>query len=52
MTLHLGTPPQPLLLVADTGSDLIWVSCSACKNCSTRPPHSAFLARHSSTFEP
>ncbi|GAA0163190.1 hypothetical protein LIER_19116 [Lithospermum erythrorhizon] len=52
ITLHLGTPPQPLLLVADTGSDLIWVTCSACKNCSTRPQHSAFLARHSSTFAP
>ncbi|KAI3817162.1 hypothetical protein L1987_10951 [Smallanthus sonchifolius] len=52
VTLHLGTPPQPLLLIADTGSDLIWVSCSACRNdCSaTRPPHSAFLARHSSSY--
>lgn len=52
VTLHLGTPPQPLLLVADTGSDLIWVTCSACRDdCSlTRPPHSAFLARHSSSY--
>nr|XP_043610715.1 aspartic proteinase nepenthesin-1 [Erigeron canadensis] len=52
VTLHLGTPPQPLLLIADTGSDLIWVACSACRNdCNaTRPPHSAFLARHSGSF--
>ncbi|KAK1416170.1 hypothetical protein QVD17_31958 [Tagetes erecta] len=52
VTLHLGTPPQPLLLIADTGSDLIWVTCSACRNnCSaTRPPHSAFLARHSTSY--
>ncbi|KAL8218594.1 hypothetical protein R6Q57_021967 [Mikania cordata] len=54
VTLHLGSPPQPLLLIADTGSDLIWVTCSACRsNCSaTRPPHTAFLARHSTTYCP
>lgn len=50
VSLSLGTPPQPLLLVADTGSDLIWATCSACRNCSSRKPNSAFLARHSSTF--
>ncbi|XP_004298308.1 PREDICTED: protein ASPARTIC PROTEASE IN GUARD CELL 2 [Fragaria vesca subsp. vesca] len=50
--LRLGSPPQPLLLVADTGSDLVWLRCSACKSCSRRLPGSAFLARHSSTFSP
>ncbi|KAL6190264.1 hypothetical protein ACLB2K_036662 [Fragaria x ananassa] len=50
--LLLGSPPQPLLLVADTGSDLVWLRCSACKSCSLRLPGSAFLARHSSTFSP
>ncbi|CAL8994880.1 unnamed protein product [Prunus brigantina] len=50
--LRLGTPPQSLLLVADTGSDLVWLTCSACTNCSNRDPGSAFLARHSSTFSP
>ncbi|KAJ4710582.1 Aspartyl protease family protein 2 [Melia azedarach] len=52
ISLHLGSPPQPLVLVADTGSDLIWLSCSACKNCSLRSPGSAFLARHSTSFSP
>ncbi|KAI5678679.1 hypothetical protein M9H77_09629 [Catharanthus roseus] len=52
VSLSIGTPPQPLLLIADTGSDLIWVTCSACRNCSHREPNSAFLARHSSTFSP
>lgn len=50
--LRVGSPPQKLLLVADTGSDLVWVRCSACRNCSNRSPGSAFLARHSATFEP
>lgn len=50
--LRIGSPPQNLLLVADTGSDLVWVKCSGCKNCTTHSPGSAFLARHSFTFSP
>ncbi|KAK8573211.1 hypothetical protein V6N13_100020 [Hibiscus sabdariffa] len=52
--LRLGSPPQPLLLVADTGSDLLWVTCSACRhNCSSfHSPGSTFLPRHSSSFSP
>ncbi|KAG7032480.1 Aspartic proteinase nepenthesin-2, partial [Cucurbita argyrosperma subsp. argyrosperma] len=52
VNLHLGTPPQSLLLVADTGSDLVWVKCSPCRNCSHHPPSSAFFPRHSSSFSP
>ncbi|KAG5059993.1 hypothetical protein JHK87_001022 [Glycine soja] len=49
--LRLGSPPQRLLLVADTGSDLLWVKCSACRrNCSSSI--SAFLPRHSTSFSP
>ena len=50
--LRIGSPPQSLLLVADTGSDLVWVKCSACRNCSAHRPGSEFLARHSRTFSP
>ncbi|GLU04795.1 hypothetical protein SLE2022_219260 [Rubroshorea leprosula] len=52
--LRLGSPPQSLLLVADTGSDLLWVTCSACRQkCSfLHPPGTVFLARHSSSFSP
>ncbi|XP_028789508.1 aspartyl protease family protein 2-like [Neltuma alba] len=52
VNLRIGSPPQSLLLVADTGSDLVWVKCSACRKCSGYRPGSAFLARHSSTFSP
>ncbi|KAG6398957.1 hypothetical protein SASPL_140429 [Salvia splendens] len=51
VSLHLGTPPQPLLLIADTGSDLTWVSCSACRrHCS--PNSAPFRPRRSATFCP
>ncbi|KAL6001669.1 hypothetical protein ACLOJK_007409 [Asimina triloba] len=49
---RIGSPPQTLLLVADTGSDLVWAKCSACRNCSRHAPGATFLARHSSTFSP
>ncbi|KAL2519140.1 Eukaryotic aspartyl protease family protein [Abeliophyllum distichum] len=50
VSLHLGTPPQRLLLVADTGSDLTWVTCSACRrHC---PSRATFFPRHSTTFSP
>ncbi|WCJ24621.1 Eukaryotic aspartyl protease family protein [Euphorbia peplus] len=52
VSLQIGSPPQEILLVADTGSDLVWVKCSACNNCSSHLPGSVFLPRHSSSFSP
>ncbi|XP_058108085.1 aspartyl protease family protein 2 [Magnolia sinica] len=49
---RVGSPPQTLLLVADTGSDLVWSKCSACRNCSRHAHATSFLPRHSSTFSP
>ncbi|ONM19434.1 hypothetical protein ZEAMMB73_Zm00001d004699 [Zea mays] len=40
MTFSVGTPPQKLSALADTGSDLIWVKCGACKRCA---PQGALL---------
>jgi len=36
--LFVGTPPQKILPVADTGSDLVWVNCSSCQNCGAFNP--------------
>ncbi|KAJ3695928.1 hypothetical protein LUZ60_001305 [Juncus effusus] len=29
----IGTPPQPVVLTVDTGSDLIWTQCQPCLTC-------------------
>ncbi|CAN6371485.1 unnamed protein product [Urochloa humidicola] len=34
MTFSVGTPPQKLSALADTGSDLVWLKCGPCKRCS------------------
>nr|CAD1827056.1 unnamed protein product [Ananas comosus var. bracteatus] len=31
--VSIGTPPQPLLLNLDTGSDLVWTQCQPCLSC-------------------
>ncbi|KAK2448875.1 aspartic proteinase [Trifolium repens] len=31
--VHLGTPPVEFYVQIDTGSDLLWVSCSSCNGC-------------------
>ncbi|CAN1233744.1 Aspartic proteinase CDR1 [Linum perenne] len=33
MNITLGTPPFPILAIADTGSDIIWTQCKPCSNC-------------------
>lgn len=48
MQISFGTPPVPFTAEADTGSDLIWLHCSACVtgNCSVFDPTA------SSTYQP
>ncbi|KQK19054.1 aspartic proteinase nepenthesin-1 [Brachypodium distachyon] len=31
--LSVGTPPRPVALTLDTGSDLVWTQCAPCLNC-------------------
>lgn len=33
MNISIGTPPFPILAIADTGSDLIWTQCNPCEEC-------------------
>ncbi|KAK9058210.1 hypothetical protein SSX86_023050 [Deinandra increscens subsp. villosa] len=39
MKISMGTPPQDIIGVADTGSDIIWTQCEPCSYCfnHTRP---------------
>ena len=34
--LAIGTPPQPVQLILDTGSDLVWTQCRPCPVCFSR----------------
>ncbi|KAF8094705.1 hypothetical protein N665_0355s0018 [Sinapis alba] len=33
MNVSLGTPPFPIMAIADTGSDLLWTQCKPCDDC-------------------
>ncbi|KAJ4802703.1 Eukaryotic aspartyl protease family protein [Rhynchospora pubera] len=33
VSIHLGTPTREVIAIADTGSDLIWVTCKPCADC-------------------
>ncbi|KAI3826879.1 hypothetical protein L1987_00938 [Smallanthus sonchifolius] len=49
MKISIGTPPQDIIGVADTGSDIIWTQCEPCSYCfnQTRP---IYRPRVSSTY--
>ncbi|ESQ44507.1 hypothetical protein EUTSA_v10003479mg [Eutrema salsugineum] len=36
MNISLGTPPFPIMAIADTGSDLLWTQCKPCDDCYTQ----------------
>jgi hypothetical protein len=33
VTMQLGTPPQNVTLLLDSGSSLLWVQCNDCADC-------------------
>ncbi|KAF8701236.1 hypothetical protein HU200_033722 [Digitaria exilis] len=49
MTFSIGTPPQKLSALADTGSDLIWTKCGACHQCTPYATPS-YYPNNSSSF--
>eukprot|EP00267_Zea_mays_P024181 XP_008650562.1 aspartic proteinase nepenthesin-1 [Zea mays] len=51
MEFSMGTPPQKLTALADTGSDLIWAKCGGACTTSCEPQGSpSYLPNASSTF--
>eukprot|EP00249_Psilotum_nudum_P009588 c22028_g1_i1 orf=653-2275(+) len=48
--LDVGTPPQRLFFIVDTGSDLTWTKCSSNKSCSQS--NQTFNSNNSSSFRP
>ncbi|CAL4994090.1 unnamed protein product [Urochloa decumbens] len=48
MEISIGTPPQKLTAVADTGSDLIWTKCGACASCEPQGSPSYYPDKSSS----
>ena len=48
MTFSMGSPPQKLSALADTGSDLIWAKCGACKRCAPQGSPSYYPNKSSS----
>ncbi|KAL6655474.1 hypothetical protein ACP70R_006300 [Stipagrostis hirtigluma subsp. patula] len=51
LDLAVGTPPQPVSALLDTGSDLIWTQCAPCVNCLAQPDP-LFAPANSASFEP
>jgi hypothetical protein len=49
---RVGTPAQPFLLVADTGSDLTWVKCSNSSSAAADKEGRAFRPERSRTWAP
>ncbi|KAG7588797.1 Peptidase family A1 domain [Arabidopsis suecica] len=50
MNISIGTPPFPILAIADTGSDLIWTQCNPCKDC-YKQKAPLFDPKQSSTYK-
>ncbi|CAM0951640.1 unnamed protein product [Alopecurus aequalis] len=51
LDLSIGTPPQPVSALLDTGSDLIWTQCAPCASCLPQPDP-LFAPGASSSYEP
>lgn len=49
ITFSIGTPPQELSALADTGSDLVWVKCGPCAKCAPQGSPS-YYPNSSSSF--
>ncbi|PON87481.1 Aspartic peptidase [Trema orientale] len=51
MSLSIGTPPFPILAIADTGSDLTWTQCQPCSSRCYNQTAPLFNPGSSSTYK-
>ncbi|PWA87713.1 aspartic peptidase A1 family [Artemisia annua] len=51
LNISYGNPPQRVLAIADTGSDLSWIQCEPCIHCYNQTG-SLFYPNRSSTYKP
>ncbi|PWA56017.1 aspartic peptidase A1 family [Artemisia annua] len=51
LNISYGNPPQRVLAIADTGSDLSWIQCEPCIHCYNQSG-SLFYPNRSSTYKP
>lgn len=47
---QVGTPPQPAVVLVDTGSDLTWFQCKPCTQCFNQTRTDIFEPAKSSTY--
>jgi hypothetical protein len=50
VTMQLGTPPQNVTLLLDSGSSLLWVQCNDCADCTGLTEETAFQPELSTTI--
>ncbi|KAJ7516444.1 hypothetical protein O6H91_22G058500 [Diphasiastrum complanatum] len=52
MPLQIGSPGRDILVILDTGSEILWVQCEPCNECGSQIIEPVFDPTLSSTYQP